>query len=248
MNFGLEEGLAANGVEYVTIPAFHEMTASAAGSWLSRAREICGETQFDQVWLEIVHSNFDQPFLEWVAALAPVRIGFICESLEIDPGEWINNSEGTHRRQQAVVQVIPYLTHVAAVDAVNVERFNTDGPVPAIRWPIEAVPARYVTGSLPPPQHNPAIFYGTLYGERKRWLEEPCLKGLLVRPDASPSRIAALCSSSKYSSMRVMTFWAGLHVRRRADVVEIGVHAATTGKRCHDKRLREEPFVSFDRP
>lgn len=128
MNFGLEEGLAANGVEYVTIPAFHEMPSSTAGSWLSRAHKIGGEAQFDQIWLEIVHSYFDEPFLEWVATLAPVRVSFICESLEIDPGEWSNNPAGTLRRQKAVEQRLAYLTHIVAADEVDVEYFNAEGP------------------------------------------------------------------------------------------------------------------------
>ena len=192
MNFGLEEGLAASGVEHVTIPAFHEMPASNVNSWLSRAREICGEARFDQVWLEIVHSNLDEPFLEWVAALAPVRVGFICESLEIHPGEWINNPEGTLRRQKAVERRLPYLTHIVAVDEVDVKRFNGEGRIPATWWPIEAVPESFMTRHSVPPQHNYATFYGALYGERKRWLEEPCLTGLLVRPDASPEHATDL--------------------------------------------------------
>ena len=192
MNFGLEEGLAANDVEYFTIPALHEVPSSAPGSWLSRAQSLCKGMKFDQVWMEIVHSNLDEPFLEWIEALAPVRVGFICESLEIHPGEWSNNSNGTLRRQKAVEERLPYLTHVVAVDLYDVEWFNSEGPIPAMRWPIEAVPESFMTAQPPPPQHDYAIFYGALYGERKRWIEEPCLKGLLVRPDASPEYLTDL--------------------------------------------------------
>lgn len=187
MNLGLEEGLAANGVEYFTIPALHEVPSSAPGSWLSHLQDICQGKHFDQVWMEIVHSNLDESFLDWVTKIAPVRVGFICESMEIDPGEWINNPEGTLRRQKAVEQHLAYLTHIVAVDEADVERFNSEGQVPAMWWPIEAVPARFIAQPLPlPPQQNYAIFYGALYGERKRWLEETSLRGLLVRPEASP--------------------------------------------------------------
>lgn len=62
------------------------------------------------------------------ATLAPVRVSFICESLEIDPGEWSNNPAGTLRRQKAVEQRLAYLTHIVAADEVDVEYFNAEGP------------------------------------------------------------------------------------------------------------------------
>ena len=66
-----------------------------------------------------------------------MRVGFICESLEIGPGEWINNAVDALRRQKIVEQRLPYLTHIVGMDEIDVERFNTEGPVSAMWRPIE---------------------------------------------------------------------------------------------------------------
>lgn len=185
INLGLEGGLDANGVEYVTIPAMHEVPSSASTSWLSLARDICAGKQFDQVWFEVSHSNLDEQFLEWLTTVAPIRIGFIIESLETDPSEWITNPGGTQRRLKAVKDRLSYLTHVIAVDEADVDKFNANGPVSAM-WLPGMVPERFICEQPPPPSINCGVFYGALYGERKNWLEHGALKGLLVRPEASP--------------------------------------------------------------
>lgn len=185
MNLGFEEGLDANGIEFLTIPAMHEVPSSASTSWLSRAREICAGKQFDQVWFEISHSNLDQVFLEWLTKIAPIRIGFIVESLDMDPREWLYNPEGARRRQKALDDRLPYITHVIAVDEADVDKFNTHGPVPAM-WVPGMMPERFICEQPPPPSINSGVFFGALYGERKKWLDHTALKGLLVRPDASP--------------------------------------------------------------
>jgi hypothetical protein len=183
-NLGLEEGLDANGVEYVTIPAYSIHEASSS-TWLYHAREICAGKKFDQVWFEISHSNLDETFLERLTEIAPIRIGFIVESLDIDPGEWINNPEGTRRRLKDVEKKLPYVTHLIAPDEVDVDKFNAHGPVPAMWFSGGIIPDRFICEQPPPASINCGVFYGALYGERKNWLEHSALKGLLVKPDAS---------------------------------------------------------------
>src|SRR5438552_11859824 len=72
---GLEEGIRANGARPFTV-----MTP-----WLPRLRELCGDRRFDQVWVEVVHQDvLDGDMLSWLAERAPVRVGFVLESLTYD--------------------------------------------------------------------------------------------------------------------------------------------------------------------
>lgn len=183
---GFEEGLAAHGVEYVIVPALHQALPSSSTSWLDHIRTICAGRRFDQIWLEVCHSDLDERLLDSLSKMAPVRLGFICESVETDPGEWVTNPKGTQRRLKAVERTLQYLTHVVAVDEVDVERFNAEGHVSAMWWACGAVPERFICRNPPPACANPAIFYGALYGDRKRWLEHHALQGLLIRPELSP--------------------------------------------------------------
>ena len=187
-NYGFEEGFAANRVEFLTIPAIYETISCEQTSWLSHARELCAGKNFDQVWLEIVHSRFDEDFLDWTTTIAPVRIGFIWESWETHPDELVSNPEGTKRRRINLERNLKFLTHVVAIDEKDVERFNAHGPVKAKwLWDAGIVPESFICKELPPTPapNNCAVFYGALYGERKKWLEHSALKGLLVRPTAS---------------------------------------------------------------
>ena len=186
-NYGFEEGFAANGMEYLTIPAIYETTSDQRTSWLNYARELCTGKNFDQVWIEIVHSKIDGNFLDWLATLAPIRIGFIWESLEMEPHELTNNPEGARRRRENLEKHLSYVTHVVAIDEKDIAHYNAQGPVPA-KWLWEAgiMPKRFIYNEPPSAEHNYAVFLGALYGERKNWLEHGELQGLLVRPERSP--------------------------------------------------------------
>ena len=187
-NYGFEEGFAPNGVEFLTIPALYETTSSEQTSWLNHSRELCAGKYFDQVWLEIVHSRLDEDFLDWTTTIAPVRIGFIWESCEMHPDELVNNPEGVKIRRINLERNLKFVTHVVAIDEKDVEKFNAHGSVKAKwLWDAGIVPERFICKELPPTPapNNCGVFYGALYGERKKWLEHHALKDLLVRPVAS---------------------------------------------------------------
>jgi glycosyltransferase involved in cell wall biosynthesis len=116
--------------------------------------------------------------LEWVATLAPVRIGLIAESLEYDLDEQAAWPELKVRKQKVEMR-LKYVTHVAAIDEKDVEDMNERGVVPAMWWP-QAVPARFICEKATTVPKNHAVFPGALYGERKEWLEHPRLRGFLV--------------------------------------------------------------------
>ncbi|MHB1011372.1 MAG: glycosyltransferase [Desulfobacteria bacterium] len=185
-NYGFEEGFEACGVEYATLPALFGTTPADAHSWLHHARRIFEGEVFDQVWMEVVHSTYDAAFLDWVKTVAPVRIGFIWESCELDPRESINNPEGVRRRRSNLERNLPAMTHVVAVDEKDVEMFQAGGKVRA-KWIWDAgiVPKRHISEDPATGNFDKALFFGALYGDRKAWLSHPDLIDCLVRPEAS---------------------------------------------------------------
>ena len=164
----LEEGLTANGVKHVTLTTH----------WLDQAREAIGSRKFDQVWLHVVHTSFEESFLEWLVSLAPVRIAFVTESLQHTPEDYQPSPPFEGRLSEAE-GILEYLTHVVAGDEKDVEDINDSGSLQAVWWP-QAVPRSYVCdGPVPPPRKRSGYFSGQVYGKRKLWVEDPRLKGIL---------------------------------------------------------------------
>lgn len=102
---GMEEGLRASGVECLTLTT----------PWLSRSQAICAGKRFDQVWVEVVHNDLDDTFLEVVASVAPVRIGMMAEFLDYSSDVYAFAPHLKERRF-AVEKRLKYLTHVLAGD------------------------------------------------------------------------------------------------------------------------------------
>jgi glycosyltransferase involved in cell wall biosynthesis/SAM-dependent methyltransferase len=227
IQLSLEEGFRANGAEVVTLPAFWEHASSSPASWLSRAKTLLAGQQFDQVWVILVHCRYEDDFLDWLRTLAPVRIGFIHESLEYTPDEYQALPPLKYRRG-FVEHQIRAMTHVLAYDEYDVARLNAEGLTKALWWP-GCLPARLIT---PPVEGNgklPAAFCGTLYGERATWMQRADLRGLLVRPvgpeDATPlpqlfdqlqlATHKLLTSSQPVTSQHLETYLAALRKLRR---------------------------------
>ena len=180
VGLGLEEGLASNRVQFTTLPT----------TWLPRAEQILAGKRFDQVWLEVVHqAQFDQAW-DWVASLAPVRVGFVGESLRYGPEEaelWPELYPRLSTRHHLVSTRLPYLTHAVATDEADAAELNAAGPVPAMWWP-QAVPERFIKHAAPIAPNTPAIFAGTPYGKRQYFLSHPTLRGLIERLSSPEDR------------------------------------------------------------
>lgn len=174
VGLGLEEGLAASEVQFLTLPS----------TWLARAHEIVGARRFDQVWVEAVHqTNFDEGGFEWLATLAPVRVGLVAESLSYGTYEqqwWPNVWDHLSRRREVVGKRLSNLTHAVMLDERDVEEFNAPGKLAAMWWP-QAVPARSIRSAPPALPGARALFAGSLYDKRKEFIEHPSLNGLVTK-------------------------------------------------------------------
>jgi hypothetical protein len=266
---GLEEALLADGIECFTLTT----------PWLGQARRICAGSRFDQVWIDIIQSSLgdeifaDQGLLEWVAARAPVRVGFLPESLDY------TSEEESHQpllglRRRNVESRIPYLTHVVACDEIDAERIAGRGLAPAIWWP-QAVTERSIGGIDPVPSEDPAIFTGAVYGERSRWLDHPDLKGLLVHlPPPEDATLYPICFNTLHKAARAflrgrlpgassaLSAYLGAlrHIRRRSyaswlaglrqgcAVVNLPHFVKTYAGRVMEGMAAGRPIISWDIP
>jgi hypothetical protein len=149
---GMVEGF--KNIEHLTIPALYNTPIKK-----STIASIIGDQKFDQVWLEVVHSQMSDDLLDWLTTIAPIRVGFVVESLTIDPKEFISNQLGTQRRVDNLNQKLPYLTHCVVTD----ERDLNTLEIPTMLG-IASIPQRLV--KTPSGTADDAIFYGTLYGDR----------------------------------------------------------------------------------
>jgi GT2 family glycosyltransferase/SAM-dependent methyltransferase/Flp pilus assembly protein TadD len=185
--YGVQEGLAANGVECVTIPAIAEHPCSSPASWLYHAKTLLSGQRFDQVWVWLVHTPLDEATMEWVSTLAPVRVGVLMESLRYDAEDYVWAPQLKSRRGVLDVQM-PYLTHVLAPDEQDAEEINAIGKVRVLWWPA-MVPERFVVPSSAAPVQRNAVFHGTPYGRRQNWMAHPLLQQRLqcARADQPPT-------------------------------------------------------------
>lgn len=179
---GLEEGLQANNAD-----AF-----SVTTPWFFMADMICKDMRFDQVWVDVVHSGlgakvFSNPrWLDFFLKCAPVRLGFIRESLEYSEEEFVNRPS-LRTRKAEVTDRLKYFTHVLAYDEVDVAHVTGENSIPTIWWP-QAVPERYITQRLSGPANPCGSFTGTVYRARADWLRASALQGLLKRSSSPENR------------------------------------------------------------
>jgi len=167
-NLGLEEGLLACGVQVLTITT----------PWFSRAQEICAKKKFDQVWIEIVHNDLEETFLEWVASLSPIRIGMITESLTYSSD--VHEKEPTlEERKHKVERRLKYMTHALVCDEKDVGYLKTSSRVLAMWW-TPAVPKRFIKRQRKLASLPYGIFIGSVYGERSKIIQNPELKELMI--------------------------------------------------------------------
>ncbi|MCE3223970.1 MAG: protein of unknown function, putative Glycosyl transferase [Nitrospira sp.] len=175
--FGVQEGLTANEIECVTVPAIAENPCSSPDSWVYHAKKLLAGRRFDQVWLWLIHTPLDQATLEWVSELAPVRVGVLMESLRYDAEDYVWAPQLKLRQEQLEAQ-LPYLTHILAPDEQDVADLNASGLANALWWP-PMVPERFIVTPSGSPTQPQAVFHGTPYGRRQHWASNPSLKNRL---------------------------------------------------------------------
>lgn len=177
----LEEGLAASGVDFVTLPALVGIPSDHPGSWLRYAEIFAHEKSFDQVWVWLTHNEYTRAFLDSLATLAPVRVGVIMESMEHTQAEYAMYPRLPGRKER-VTALLKTFTHALTFDDLDAENFAENLGL-ATLWIPPVVPWRCVCAQVRLPTPGPAVFYGTLYSpERQAYLRHSALKDKLIHP------------------------------------------------------------------
>jgi len=182
-NFGIEEGLAAQDVDLVTMPAFFSVRGSVhgPGSWLAHAPRMLKGLKFDQVWIEIAQSWYDESFLEWLVDLAPVRVGMIFESLSPDPHEYVTNPLVIARRSRSITRNMPWMTHYIVSDESDfVSLRRTFGESRCFWWNCGKIGRSWIASHAAVWNGAPAQFFGSLYEKRAPFFEKPELRASLA--------------------------------------------------------------------
>lgn len=186
-SYAVQEGLTANGIDCLMVPAVADTNHAAPESWLAQAKTLLEGKRFDQLWVWLVHSSLDEKTLEWLSALAPVRVGVVMESLQYDQEDYRHVPQ-LRGRQAAVESHMRYLTHVLVPDELDAESLNARGVARALWWP-PMVPSRIIADSVTRPSQKCGVFHGTPYGARQQWLSDPALRDVMVfeRPVSPPT-------------------------------------------------------------
>ena len=172
------EGLRADG---------HEVLVLLTSCW-ERSRRIVGDHRFDQVWInDVTHSLGVRPAWEappslveedfaWFATLAPVRVGIVMETLHYEPADYAEVPELGRRVPLMQRIVLPYVTHFGVVDENDVRHIENMGAQAV--WTPCHVPRRFFRQSAPDTT-RPAVFIGSAYQRRAKYLHGERLRGLL---------------------------------------------------------------------
>lgn len=180
VQIGLEEGFAANGATFETVISIKDMPALLQKNWLRQIQHAYGGRRFDQVWIEIVHADWDETFLQWVAEIAPVRVAYSIESLDYDPEVTARYPQFLNRRRE-VESRLRHMTHIVTADEKDADDFARRGFLPAFWWALAPVPERFFVPAPPVVTEPVAYFCGSLYGGRAEWLKRPDLAPYLQK-------------------------------------------------------------------
>lgn len=179
-HLGIEEGLAANGVEFMTL----------ATPWISRMKEICAGRQFDQVWInDIAHlgdsdnGGVSESDLAWLTSLAPICVGFLIESIDYSPEDYAV-FPSLKMRRQAIERHLKYFTHIVTTDEKDASNISVSFKGQAIWLGLTPIPERYICKKISTTPTNRIIYSGAPYGERAKWLEHPDLKNLIIHQES----------------------------------------------------------------
>ena len=166
----------------------HEVLVILTSCW-DWSRRAVGDQHFDQVWVnDVTHILGQRPAQEapppltqhdfaWLASLAPVRVGIVMETLHYAPSDYAEVPELARRVPLMQQAVLPHVTHFCVVDETDVRHVQNMGAQAV--WTPCHVPQRFFRSSAPQP-HTPAVFIGSAYQRRVKYLNHPRLRELLA--------------------------------------------------------------------
>lgn len=185
-SYAYEDGLRSKGFDCTVLPCFADLNPNYADLWYQTVQKQFDGERYDQVWIWLIHLNPPQHFMEWLASIAPIRVGVLIESLTYsDEDKSIHDHFNT--RWPILRSQIPYLTHILTADEAD-ENLIIDSTGCPAKWTPTSIPARFLdTEEETYPRKGPPAFLGTLYEKRAALLSHPSLAGLVSLPKEAES-------------------------------------------------------------
>ena len=181
VGIGMADGLLAQGVDVVTVPILSSWPLGQSPNlWLKHLRAVCEGHRFDQVWMELIYSHYDQDILDFLARVAPIRVGFFVEGREPYAGTTLD-PRVSRKILSLLESRLPYITHVLCVDEKDVGELGNRPHLQALFCPA-SIGSRFISENPPPPQKPIASFIGCRNSRREQLLTHPCLQGLVEWP------------------------------------------------------------------
>ncbi|MBK9616447.1 MAG: hypothetical protein IPO35_13410 [Uliginosibacterium sp.] len=151
--WAFQDGLEENGHRCTVLPAMWGRAPDAADSFIHHAEKLLAGQSFDEAWVWCVHTQFDERFWQWLARVAPKRIGITMESLGVNADE---AAEFPHfaQRQEEVLAQLAHCTHAVVADEADIDLVQQRLGIPA-SWNVVMVPERFVRFGTAPNAHRP---------------------------------------------------------------------------------------------
>jgi hypothetical protein len=167
---GFNEGLDACGSNVFSLMNLYAQGSHLHKCWFRSIKEFVGTQKFDQVWAEVVHSEYTEEYLNFMVGLAPIRLAMIGESLLYGEEErrYLPSLE---TRCEEVKKRLAYFTHTLCVDEKDVKLTEADCGVHALWW-VLGLPEWSIAKSIENPMYDKAGFSGPVYGARSGFLQD----------------------------------------------------------------------------
>ena len=177
---GLEDGFRDSNLDVTILPANIRHSAGEGigqqpGYWLDSIRTLCQGKKFDQVWVEVVHSNLDEDTLNFLASLAPIRIAMVGESLEYAV-DVKNQHPHLAGRKSLVEGRLRTFTHALVADEKDAADLNARGLIKAM-WLPASIPEKCIGTIHALEPKGSAIFSDASERELSPWADQGTLSG-----------------------------------------------------------------------
>lgn len=174
---GLSGGFRSNNIEVLEVlnPYGGLSFKKVFGEFV---RKLIGSKKFDQVWMEVVHSNYDNDFMSFIKELAPVRVAMLGESMQYTQEDCFFAPVLSGRYEQ-VKNKLQYFTHALTVDEADAKLIESDCGLKTLWW-VLGMPECSIATTINESEYDKAIFSGPAYGNRSRFLQHPELSKYML--------------------------------------------------------------------
>lgn len=181
-NYGFIEGLRLNGHRVEVLPIFCNIDNNVNKIWCNKIAEYISNKSYDIAFIDLVHPIITNDLAEAIRKVTQIRVGVIVESLEYSDADLAECEKLKNRTARFTWDSENLdLTHALFYDEADVKWCKNNSNVKAA-WLPPSVPEKLIKISDPPKNKEKAIFIGSLYEKRQKFMQNTELQNLIMRP------------------------------------------------------------------